>query len=171
MYIIKKYSSYFCTSSLQFGFKPGYSTTLCTGVVKNVVSRYIHRGSSVLGCFLDASKAFDLVDHGMLFDKLLTRGLPVSIVRFLSSWYYAQQMCARWNSSFSDSFHVSNGVRQGGVLSPIVYTRHRCMCCAHVQCGVYNVYTSCIIVLLSHYRLSPRGGRYYMVAAVPTERL
>ena len=49
--IIKKYSSYFCTSSLQFGFKPGYSTTLCTGVVKNVVSRCIHRGSSVLGCF------------------------------------------------------------------------------------------------------------------------
>ena len=119
--IIKKYSSYFCTSSLQFGFKPGYSTTLCTGVVKNVVSRYIHRGSSVLGCFLDASKAFDLVDHGMLFDKLLTRGLPVSIVRFLSSWYYAQKMCARWNSSFSDSFHVSNGVRQGGVLSPMLF--------------------------------------------------
>ena len=39
--IFKKYSSSFCTSSLQFGFKPGYSTTLCTGVVKNVVSRYI----------------------------------------------------------------------------------------------------------------------------------
>ena len=119
--IFKKYSSSFCTSSLQFGFKPGYSTTLCTGVVKNVVSRYIHRGSSVLGCFLDASKAFDLVDHGMLFDKLLTRGLPVSIVRFLSSWYYAQQMCVRWNSSVSDSFHVSNGVRQGGVLSPMLF--------------------------------------------------
>ena len=84
-FIFKKYSSSFCTSSLQFGFKPGYSTTLYTGVVKNVVSRYIHRGSSVLGCFLDASKAFYLVDHGMLFDKLLTRGLPVSIVRFLSS--------------------------------------------------------------------------------------
>ena len=119
--IFKKYSSSFCTSSLQFGFKPGYSTTLCTGVVKNVVSRYIHRGSSVLGCFLDASKAFDLVDHGMLFDKLLTRGLPISIVRFLSSWYYAQQMCVRWNSSVSDSFHVSNGVRQGGVLSPMLF--------------------------------------------------
>ena len=43
----------------------------------------------------------------------------------------------------------------------IRYTRHRCMCCAHVQCGVYNVYTSGIIVLLSHYRLSPCGGRYY----------
>ena len=53
--------------------------------------------------------------------KLLTRGLPVLIVRFLSSWYYAQQMCVRWNNSVSDSFHVSNGVRQGGVLSPMLF--------------------------------------------------
>ena len=61
------------------------------------------------------------MEHGMLYDKLLTRGLPVSIVRFLSSWYYVQQMCVRWNSSVSDSFHVSNGVRQGGVFSPMLF--------------------------------------------------
>ena len=64
------------------------------------------------------------MEHGMLFDKLLTRGLPVSIVRFLSSWYYVQQMCVRWNSSVSESFHVSNGVRQGGVLSPMLFAEY-----------------------------------------------
>ena len=68
------------TSHLQFGFKPGSLTTLCTGVLKNVVPRYIHRGSSVLGCFLDASKAFDLVNHGVLFRKLLDRGLQISVI-------------------------------------------------------------------------------------------
>ena len=52
-----KYSTFLHTSPLQFGFKPGSSTTLCTGVVKNIISRYIHSGSSVHGCFLDASKA------------------------------------------------------------------------------------------------------------------
>ena len=36
-------------------------------------------------------------------------------------WYEAQQVCVRWNNSLSDSFCVSNGVRQGGVLSPIVF--------------------------------------------------
>ena len=30
-------------------------------------------------------------------------------------------MCVRWNSSVSDSFHVLNGVRQGGVLSPMLF--------------------------------------------------
>ena len=56
-------------------FKTGSSTTLCTGVIKNVISRYTHRGSSVLGCFLDASKAFDLVDHQILFRILLEHDL------------------------------------------------------------------------------------------------
>ena len=31
-------------------------------------------------------------------------------------------MCVRWGSTFSDSFPIANGVRQGGVLSPILFT-------------------------------------------------
>ena len=120
--ILTKFSSYLHTSPLQFGFKPGFSTSLCTGVVKNIISRYIHNGSSVHGCFLDASKAFDLVDHGILFQKLIDRGLPLAIVRFLSSWYSSQMMRVRWDKSLSNSFSVSNGVRQGGVLSPILFS-------------------------------------------------
>ena len=52
------------------------TTTLCTGVLKQVVSKYIHHDSSVFACFLDASKAFDLVRHDILFKLLLSRGLP-----------------------------------------------------------------------------------------------
>ena len=70
--ILINYESFFSTSPLQFGFKPGYSTSLCTATVKNVISRYLHNASPVLGCFLDASKAFDLVDHDILFKLFLT---------------------------------------------------------------------------------------------------
>ena len=55
-----------------YGFKPGLSTNMCTGTLKNVVSRYINYwGSSVLECFLDASEPFEVVNHRLLFDKLL----------------------------------------------------------------------------------------------------
>ena len=74
--LLNKYAEFFSSSHLQFGFKSGSSTTLCAGMVKNIVSRYIHSGSSVFGCFLDASRAFDLVDHNILFRKLGARGLP-----------------------------------------------------------------------------------------------
>ena len=116
--VLVQYSSYLLSSPLQFGFKVGMSTSLCTGIVKNVISRYIHNGSSVLGCFLDASKAFDMVDHGKLFHKLLERGLPPSILR---CWYQSQQMRVKWGSALSDGFGVSNGVRQGSVLSPVLF--------------------------------------------------
>ena len=48
-------SAFLASSDYQFGFKSGLSTTLCTGVLKATVSRYIHRNSNVyiwlfLGC-------------------------------------------------------------------------------------------------------------------------
>ena len=67
------------------------------------------------------SKAFDLVDHHILFSKLQERGLPAPILCFLLGWYKFQQMRVRWNSFMSDSFSVSNGVRLGSMLSPVLF--------------------------------------------------
>ena len=120
--ILIEYGDLLKTSDYQFGFKQGLSTTLCTGCVKNVVSRYVHRGSTVYACFLDASKAFDLVQHDTLFSKLRDRGLPECVVAFLQEWYSGQRLRVRWGSELSEEFGVSNGVRQGGVLSPILFS-------------------------------------------------
>ena len=78
--------------------------------------------SPVFACFLDASKAFDLVRHDILFDLLLSRGLPSPVVRLLSSWYSTQNLSFRWGSASSTPFTVSNGVRQGDVLSPVLFS-------------------------------------------------
>ena len=116
------YQENLITSNLQFGFKKGHFTDLCTGLIKNVISRYTFNGSSVYGCFLDVSKAFDRVDYNILFEKLSHRSLPPVVVRLLQYWYSKQTMSTKWKSSRSESFGVSNGVRQGGVLSPILFT-------------------------------------------------
>ena len=120
--ILLTYSHYFTTYDLQFGFKKHLSTSLCSAVIKNVAARFVHNGSPVFGCFLNASKAFDRVNHDILFRKLVERNLPPCLLRLLLHWYKEQKMQVCWNTSLSPSFGVSRGVRQGGVLSPILFT-------------------------------------------------
>ena len=71
--------------------------------------------------FLDASKVFDRVNHYVLFDKLIKRGVPLYVVRILIVWYTTQTMYVRWNNVISSGFGVTNGVRQGGILSPYLF--------------------------------------------------
>ena len=47
-------------------------------------------------CFLDASKAFDMVNHTKLFKQLGARGIPGYILRILIYWYNNQDMCISW---------------------------------------------------------------------------
>ena len=70
--------------------------------------------------FLDVSKAFDRVLHMKLFEKPIQRKVPTCFVCLLKHWYKEQTMQIKWGKHFSELFlfHVSNGVRQGGVLSP-----------------------------------------------------
>ena len=66
--------------------------------------------------------AFDRVMHNLLFEKLLKNNLSPVVVRTLLSWYSDQLVSVRWNSAHSETFSVANGVQQGGVLSPILFT-------------------------------------------------
>ena len=61
------------------------------------------------------------VNHWKLFRKLITRKVPLMIVRMLIFWYSKQEMCIRWGQATSDYFTISNGVRQGGILSPRLF--------------------------------------------------
>ena len=72
-------------------------------------------------CFSDASRAFDRVNHTKLLSKLKTAGVPTYILRVICYWYCNQTMCIRWGSVISDVFTVTNGVRQGGILSPLLF--------------------------------------------------
>ena len=71
--LLLQFQSCFITSSLQFGFKSGFSADLCTGLLMNVIHNYLECDSHVYGCFLDANKAFDRVDHALLFEKHIQR--------------------------------------------------------------------------------------------------
>ena len=109
------------TPDLQFGFKKEHSTT-CSFVVQETIEYFNTRGSPVFGCFMDASKAFDLVNHDLLFSILEERGFNPAVLRLLENWYRKLTTRVRWGQKFSDEFQVTNGIRQGGVLSPVLFS-------------------------------------------------
>jgi len=81
---------------------------------------------------LDASKAFDRVNHFKLFSTLIKKGLPKIVVKIIVNWYSKLFVVIRWNDHDSTPLTVLSGVRQGGILSPILF----------------NMYVDCIITAL-----------------------
>ena len=69
--------------------------------------------------FLDASKAFDRVCYSESFNILLDKKVCPRIVQLLC-YMHLNQACVKWNSKNSSDFSVSNGVKQGAVISPIL---------------------------------------------------
>ena len=58
---------------------------------------------------------------GHYLKKLIDRHVPLYLVVILCYWYQHQEMTVRWGHCISNSFNVTNGVRQGGVLSPQLF--------------------------------------------------
>ena len=106
---------------LQFGFQQDTSTTMCTWLAVETIDYFLRNGSDVFVCVMDMTKAFDKVQHSKLFWKLVEKGVPPIFIRLLLVMYNKQLANVRWNGVLSDSFFVRNGVKQGAVLSPILY--------------------------------------------------
>jgi len=54
---------------------------------------------------------------------LLNRNVPACIIRVLLNCYVANYVCVAWNGVLSEYFLATNGVKQGGVLSPMCICR------------------------------------------------
>ena len=122
-HVLKRvYIDHLSTSSHQFGFKKKSSTVHALHCLKETVTYYINNDSRVFCSFLDASKAFDRLVHSGLFIKLIERDTPLVFLDIIISWYDGLICRVKWDNHYSDWFHISAGVRQGGVLSPDFYS-------------------------------------------------
>src|ERR1044072_7780183 len=109
------------TDDHQFGFKPKVGCSEAIYTVRHVVDYFVQNDSTVNLCLIDISKAFDKLNHSVLFLKLMKRGVPAIFIKILKNWYDNVSVCVRWNATTSLSFRVTAGVRQGGILSPALF--------------------------------------------------
>ena len=83
---------------------------------------YQKRGTPIIGVTLDCSKAFDMFRFDKLFDKLIARSVPPVVVRILIHIYEEQRGFVKLSDFTSETFGITNGTRQGSVLSPTLFS-------------------------------------------------
>ena len=87
-----------------------------------VVQYMLRGGINPIVTVLDCSKAFDKCKFSLLFQRLLDKGLPPIVVRVLAFIYMEQYAWVKWGDGRSSQFAISNGTRQGAILSPIFWS-------------------------------------------------
>ena len=73
-------------------------------------------------CFIDYAKAFDCVDHNKLWKTLQEMGIPDHLTCLLRNLYAGQEATARTGHEKTDWFQIGEGVRQGYILSPCLFS-------------------------------------------------
>ena len=109
------------THKLQFGFDSCSSTLHAEFMISETIKYYNSKKSPIYMCSLDAEKAFDSCNWDVLFNKLIERDVSLRIVNILSSLYVKGTSRVSYNGILSDVFSLSQGVRQGSILSPYLY--------------------------------------------------
>ena len=119
--VLKNFDKYFQTSDHQFGFKKNSSCTHAIYSVRQTINHYVNNGSTVNICAMDLSKAFDKVNHHCLLLKLMERRVPLHVIDLLERWLSKSFIAVKWGTFYSSPVKLKAGVRQGGVLSPVLF--------------------------------------------------
>ena len=105
----------------QFIFVQGMSTPHASLLLKKIVHSYYKKNKMLYILFAELSKAFDRVDHFLLGDMLLDRGIHSDVFHLVM--FYLQNRMARVKSGTSSGkySYINTGLRKDGILSPFLF--------------------------------------------------
>jgi ferritin-like metal-binding protein YciE len=105
----------------QFGFRKNYSTiSALIEIVEQL--RYQKENKNItIGIYLDLTKAFDLVNHSILLNKLESYGVRGSTNKLIKSYLENRKQYTQVNAQKSKLKTIECGVPQGSVLGPLLF--------------------------------------------------
>ena len=106
----------------QCGFRPDRSTTNMMFVVRRLQEVGRKAGVSLRMCFIDLQKAYDTVGRTLLWQVLTRIGVPPQMIAVIRQFHDGMKACVRPDDGVCSAwFEVEQGLRQGCVLSPLLF--------------------------------------------------
>jgi hypothetical protein len=107
----------------QAGFRKGYSTTDHIFTLNAIIEKcFSKRGGKLYACFVDLKSAFDSVQRKSLFDVLMKYNINGKFIKSIIAIYKSVLSCVRTEDNLTEFFDCPVGLRQGCVLSPIMFS-------------------------------------------------
>ncbi|XP_075157635.1 uncharacterized protein LOC142230902 [Haematobia irritans] len=106
----------------QAGFRAGYSTIDNIYNLSAIVNLKLSERKKVFAFFVDFSAAFDMISRNLLLYKLHSMGLSTKIVNLIRCLYQNTKSVVWTGDELSEDFNTYTGVRQGCLLSPLLFT-------------------------------------------------
>ena len=105
----------------QAGFRVGRSCADQLLILTEVLAEHRQVGKKVVACFIDVRKAYDRVWRDGLWKALWQKGVRGRMWRVLKEYYEKVQSAVRLDGGNTEWFDVDVGVRQGCVISPMLF--------------------------------------------------
>ena len=107
--------------SLQFGFRRKHSTAHALISLTERIKQTIDDGNYGCGIFIDLKKAFDTVNHLILFKKLEHYGIRGIPLEWFKSYLNNRKQYVSVCGNISETLEITCGVPQGSVLGPLLF--------------------------------------------------
>jgi hypothetical protein len=107
--------------SFQFGFRTKHSTNHALTHLVSKLATEIDQNKISIGVFLDLSKAFDTLNHSILFSKLENYGIRGVAVNWIKSYFHNRKQFIQYNNVTSSQLITQCGVPQCSILGPLLF--------------------------------------------------
>ena len=92
------------------------------GTLRGFSATTEHVKLTIINCHLtSASGSGSLNFSTKINTALVRRFIPLELLQLLENWLSDSLACVKWGNSWSQTFKISSGVRQGSVLSPFLF--------------------------------------------------
>jgi len=113
-----------CLTEHQNGSKRKHSTETLHMFMSNMILEAMDPKQVTALVLLDFSKAFDIVEHGILLRKLRELGVSIQAMGWFRSYLADRNQRVRIGCEVSDPRQVAYGVPQGSILLPALFNSY-----------------------------------------------